>query len=89
MKVKGEMHANIMLKDNFNNSIIFAHKLLVITNLRHDIFLGNDILSTRVYATTQTAVIFNKIQGKTYNMSRIKYNPNFIILPYTTNEKTV
>ena len=87
MTVKGEIKANILINDNFENFVIFPHNILVISNIRHNLFLGNDIISTRVYATTQQAIIFNKIQGKTYNTTRIRYNPNFIIVPFLKREK--
>ena len=85
MKVKGEVTSQIEIRDGFHNSTIFIHNLLVISNLRHEILIGQDILTSRVYATTQEAIIFNKIPGKIYNTSRIKYNPNYIIVPFVKN----
>ena len=87
MKVKGEISSQIEIRDDFNNSTTFIHNLLVISNLRHNILIGQDILTSRVYATTQEAIIFNKIPGKTYNTSRIKYNPNYIIVSFVKNNQ--
>ena len=49
MEVKKEISENILIADNFGNSVAFSHNILVITNIRHNLFIETDILSTRVY----------------------------------------
>ena len=82
MEVMGETEAWIRITDIRGNSIAFIHNFLLIKNLNHKIFLGTDLLASDwVYAKTRHEIIFNKIPGKTYNTSKIKYNENFVVIP--------
>ena len=82
MTVKGEITTYINVHGTNGNSLSFPTKVTVIKNLRRNFFIGNDILSTRVYIVTNDAIIFSKVLGKKYNMSRIKNNPNLVTVPF-------
>ena len=82
MMVKGEITTYINVHGTNGNYLSFPTKVTVIKNLRRNFFIGNDILSTRVYIVTNDAIIFSKVIGKKYNMSRIKNNPNLITVPF-------
>ena len=82
MMVKGEITTYINVHGTNGNYLSFPTKVTVIKNLRRNFFIGNDILSTRVYIVTNDAIIFSKVIGKKYNMSRIKNNPNLVTVPF-------
>merc|ERR1712015_466241 len=82
MTVKGEITTYINVHSTNGNSLSLPSKVTVIKNLRRNFFIGNDILSARVYIVTNDAIIFSKVIGKKYNMSRIKNNPNLVTVPF-------
>ena len=84
LEIAGEIEALIEFQDERNRTFKCFHKFLVIQNLNHDVFIGNDIISSpKVYAMTPKDIIYNRRLSKQYSSSRIKNNPKYLVVPIT------